>query len=231
VVESVAKDAPARRDDLPPAGRLRVTEVFLSIQGESASVGWPTVFVRLTGCPLRCRWCDTAYAFHGGEWHGLDDLEAEVARLGAHHVCITGGEPLAQPNSRALVERLVARGHAVSIETSGALDIAGLDPRATVVMDVKAPGSGESGRNRLENLKRLRGVDQAKFVLAGRTDYEWARAFVREHDLAARTGVLFSPVAGELEPTALADWILEDRLPVRFQVQLHKMLWGDVPGR
>ena len=227
----IAKAAPKRRDELPPAERLRVTEVFLSIQGESASVGWPTVFVRLTGCPLRCRWCDTAYAFHGGEWLDLAAIEAEVERLGAHHVCITGGEPLAQPNCRTLIERLATRGHAVSVETSGALDIAGLDPRATVVMDVKAPGSGEAERNRLENLEHLRGRDQAKFVLAGRADYEWARAFVREHDLAGRTEVLFSPVAGEVEPADLAEWILEDRLPVRFQVQLHKTLWGDVPGR
>lgn len=231
MTDAVARTAPTERDALPPAERLRVTEVFLSLQGESASVGWPTVFVRLTGCPLRCRWCDTTYAFHGGRWCSLSALEADVADYGVHHVCITGGEPLAQPNCRTLAERLAARGHAVSIETSGAIDIGGLDPRVTVVMDVKAPGSGEEERNRLDNLDRLRGGDQVKFVLADRADYDWARAFVREHDLAARAEVLFSPVAGELAPRALADWIVADRLPVRFQLQLHKSLWGDVPGR
>lgn len=225
------QSAPAGRDDLARTERLRLTEIFLSIQGEAASVGWPTVFVRLTGCPLRCRWCDTAYAFHGGAWWSFDEIDAEIAGYGVRHVCITGGEPLAQPNCRALVTRLAARGYAVSIETSGALPIAGLDPRATVVMDVKAPGSGEVARNRVENLEHLRACDQVKFVLADRDDYEWARAFVREHDLAARAELLFSPVAGELAPCELAEWILADRLPVRFQLQLHKMLWGDVPGR
>ncbi len=219
------------RGDLAPSERLRLTEVFLSIQGESASVGWPTAFVRLTGCPLRCRWCDTAYAFHGGQWWSLEEIEAEVARLGVHHVCVTGGEPLAQPNCRRLVSRLASRGYAVSVETSGSLPIAGLDPRATVVMDVKTPESGEAQRNRPENLDDLRTRDQVKFVLASRADYEWARAFVAEHALAARVEVLFSPVAGELEPRTLAEWIVTDRLPVRFQMQLHKLLWGDTPGR
>lgn len=223
--------APARRDDLPPSERLRITEVFLSLQGESAHAGWPTVFVRLTGCPLRCRWCDTAYAFHGGHWTGFDQLGQAVEAYGVRHVCITGGEPLAQPNTRRLVARLAEQRYAVSIETSGALPIGGLDPRAMVVMDVKAPGSGESQRNLLGNLEYLRTGDQAKFVLADRRDYEWARAFVAEHDLAARTEVLFSPVAGELPPRDLAEWMLADRLPVRFQLQLHKLLWGDVPGR
>lgn len=222
---------PAGRERDAAAGRLRVTEIFLSIQGESASSGWPTVFVRLTGCPLRCRWCDTAYAFSGGARWSLDRIEAEVDRHGVCHVCITGGEPLAQPGCRLLAERLAARGHAVSIETGGALDIAGIDPRVRVVMDVKPPGSGESGRNRRENLDLLRAHDEVKFVIADRTDYEWARSFVREHELAARVGVLFSPVANELAPAALAEWILADRLPVRFQIQLHKTLWGDVPGR
>ncbi|MGH7918055.1 MAG: 7-carboxy-7-deazaguanine synthase QueE [Candidatus Binataceae bacterium] len=221
---------PFQRDDLAPDERLRVTEIFLSIQGEAASVGWPTVFVRLTGCPLRCRWCDTAYAFHGGEWQSLEHIEAEVARHGVRHVCITGGEPLAQPNCRALLARLAEQGYAVSIETSGSIDIADLDPRVTVVMDVKAPGSGEESRNRLENLPHLRAQDQAKFVLADRADYDWACAFVREHDLTSRTEVLFSPVADELDPRELAEWILADRLPVRFQIQLHKSLWGDVAG-
>ncbi len=223
--------APARRDELVRDERLRVTEIFYSLQGEAASVGWPTVFVRLTGCPLRCRWCDTAYAFHGGTWWSFEAIERKIADYGARHVCVTGGEPLAQRNCRALLVRLAARGHAVSLETSGVISIAGLEPRVTVVMDVKAPGSGEAGRNRLENLACLRACDQAKFVLADRADYDWACDFVGEHDLAARTEVLFSPVAGELAPDMLAGWILADRLPVRFQIQLHKLLWGDVPGR
>lgn len=231
MVGVASKAAPARRDELTRGERLRITEIFLSVQGEAASVGWPTVFVRLTGCPLRCRWCDTAYAFHGGQWRDFDSIEEEVAGYGVRHVCLTGGEPLAQPNTRGFVARLAALGYAVSIETSGSLPIAGLDPRATIVMDVKAPGSGEADRNLPENLDHLRVRDQAKFVLADRSDYEWARAFVRRHDLAARSEVLFSPVADELAPAALADWILADRLPVRFQLQLHKVLWGDVPGR
>jgi len=223
--------APPKRDEIAPGERLRITEIFLSIQGEADSVGWPTTFVRLTGCPLRCRWCDTAYAFHGGEWRSLDRVAEEIGRLGVSRVCITGGEPLAQPNSRMLIARLAESGYDVSIETSGSIDISGIDPRAVIVMDVKAPGSGEQSRNRLENLNCLRAVDQVKFVLADRNDYEWACDFVREHDLPARTQVLFSPVAGELEPRELADWIVADRLPVRFQVQLHKSLWGDVAGR
>ncbi len=222
---------PLQRDDIAPNERLRITEVFLSIQGEAASMGWPTVFVRLTGCPLRCRWCDTAYAFHGGGWQSLKWIEDEVARHGVRHVCITGGEPLAQPNCRILIARLAERGYNISIETGGTLDIADLDPRAVVVMDIKTPGSGEQGRNRLANLEHLRVTDQAKFVLAGRADYDWACAFVREHDLTSRTDVLFSPVAGELEPRELAEWILADRLPVCFQIQLHKSLWGNVAGR
>ena len=229
--EAVEAAAPARRDDFAPAERLRVTEIFLSIQGESASVGWPTVFVRLTGCPLRCRWCDTDYAFHGGGWWGFDQIEGTIRDYGVQHVCITGGEPLAQHNTRGLIRRLADRGYAVSIETSGALSIEGLDSRARVVMDLKAPGSGEVARNRLDNIAHLRASDQVKFVLADRCDYDWACTMVREHDLAARTEVLFSAVAGELEPRQLAEWILADRLPVRFQIQLHKALWGDVPGK
>lgn len=223
--------AAVRRDEIAPGERLRITEIFLSLQGEAASVGWPTVFVRLTGCPLRCSWCDTAYAFHGGEWRSLGEIEDAVASHGVRHVCVTGGEPLAQPNCKTLLARLAEQGYEVSIETSGSLDIAGLDPRVTVVMDVKAPGSGEQSRNRLENLAHLRPQDQAKFVLAGRADYDWARAFIAEHGLPACTEVLFSPVADALEPRELADWIVADRLPVRFQIQLHKSLWGDVAGR
>ncbi|HEY5789149.1 MAG TPA: 7-carboxy-7-deazaguanine synthase QueE [Gammaproteobacteria bacterium] len=211
--------------------RLRVTEIFCSLQGESRTVGLPTVFVRLTGCPLRCRWCDTEYAFSGGEMRDMDAIVAEVGAFGIHHVTVTGGEPLAQRDCPALLAALCDAGHEVSLETSGALDLCGVDPRVTRVMDLKAPGSGEQARNRLENLACLRASDQLKFVLADRADYDWARALLAEHDLAARCELLFAPVHGELEPAALAQWILDDRLEVRFQLQLHKLLWGDARGR
>ena len=211
--------------------RLRISEIFLSLQGEADAVGWPTVFVRLTGCPLRCRWCDTAYAFEGGQWHGIDDILAQVAQHGARHVCVTGGEPLAQRRCLVLLQRLCDAGYAVSLETSGALDVGGVDARVRKVLDLKAPGSGESARNRWENLALLRAQDQVKFVLADRGDYDWACAMLREHGLNARCMVLFSPVYGELAPADLAQWILHDKLDVRFQLQLHKLLWGEQPGR
>ena len=210
---------------------LRVKEIFLSIQGEADTVGWPTVFVRLSGCPLRCRWCDTAYAFQGGERMTLAAIVAEVTAYGVRHVTITGGEPLAQPGCLTLLRRLADTGLEVSLETSGALDISGVDPRVSRVMDLKPPGSGEAARNRWENLDHLRPADQVKFVIANRRDYDWSKAQVETHRLAERCQVLFSPVAGELEPRQLAEWILADRLPVRFQLQLHKRLWGDAPGR
>ena len=210
--------------------RLKITEVFRSLQGESGSVGWPTTFVRLTGCPLRCHYCDTAYAFHGGAWQSLDSLVAQVAALGAHHVCVTGGEPLAQKAVLTLMTRLCDAGHAVSIETSGALDIAPIDPRVRRVMDLKTPDSGECHRNRWENLSALRPQDEVKFVLCSRADYDWACRQVDEHGLAARSQVLFSPSQGQLDATALADWIVADRREVRFQFQLHKALWGAKPG-
>lgn len=219
---------PTRTVDEP---RLRVTEVFHSLQGEADSAGWPTVFIRLTGCPLRCRWCDTEYSFHGGEWRTIDDLVAEVAAHGAHHVCVTGGEPLAQKRCLVLLERLCDAGHEVSLETSGALDITGVDARVRRVVDLKPPGSGEEARNRWENLADLRAHDQVKFVLADRADYEWAQAVVREHTLDTRCAVLFSAVHGELPARELAEWILADRLRVRFQMQLHKLLWDDARGR
>jgi len=215
----------------PSPARLRITEIFYSLQGEARTVGWPTVFVRLTGCPLRCDYCDTAYAFHGGEWLGLEDIGQRVAQYSPRYVCVTGGEPLAQPACRALLARLVARGYEVSLETSGALDIAGIDPRVSIVMDLKTPASGEQARNRYENLAHLRAKDQVKCVICERADYEWSRAQVAEHRLAERCEVLFSPAYGQLNPGQLGDWILADRLPVRLQVQLHKILWGDVPGR
>ncbi|MGH8447562.1 MAG: 7-carboxy-7-deazaguanine synthase QueE [Solimonas sp.] len=213
------------------APRLKITEIFLSLQGESSSVGWPTVFVRLTGCPLRCQYCDTTYSFHGGQWMTLDEIEAEVAHLGARHVCVTGGEPLSQKNCLPLLSRLCDSGHRVSLETSGAIDISGVDPRVVRVLDIKTPGSKEVARNRWENLELLQPHDEIKFVLCGREDYDWAVACVAEHQLTERCAVLFSPSQSELSATQLADWLLADRLPVRFQMQLHKVLWGNTPGR
>ena len=211
--------------------RLRINEIFHSLQGEADCVGFPTVFVRLTGCPLRCQYCDTEYAFHAGEWFDLEAILQRVRSYEATHVCVTGGEPLAQPNCIKLLERLCDAGFAVSLETSGAFDIDGVDSRVSRVIDVKTPGSKESSRNRLENLAHLSPRDQLKFVICSREDYDWSKAFLIEHRLTGRCGVLFSPSYKELPPTALADWILADRLPVRFQLQLHKVLWGDVPGK
>ena len=211
---------------------LRLTEIFHSLQGEARTVGRPTVFVRLTGCPLRCVWCDTEYAFHGGQKWSLDDIRATTRRYGADYVTVTGGEPLAQPNCLPLLSGLCDDGYEVSLETSGALDISPVDERVSVVMDLKAPGSGEQHRNLLDNIVHLRPHHQVKFVLADRRDYDWARFMLDQHDLAARVSdVLFSPVHGQLEPAELADWILADRLPVRLQLQLHKLLWNDAKGR
>jgi 7-carboxy-7-deazaguanine synthase len=215
----------------PAAARLRINEVFHSLQGEADAVGFPTVFVRLTGCPLRCRYCDTEYAFHAGDWTTLDALLERVQGFGTRHVCVTGGEPLAQPNCLPLLTRLCDAGYAVSLETSGALDIGAVDPRVVRVVDVKTPGSGEQTRNRLANLALLAAHDQLKFVICSRDDYDWSKQFLREHGLIGRCQILFSPSYGQISPTALADWILADRLQVRFQVQLHKLLWGDVPGK
>lgn len=219
--------------------RLRVTEVFLSLQGEADTVGWPTIFVRLTGCPLRCAYCDTAYAFTGGEQRSVGALLAQVDDLarrpgggrGVSHVCVTGGEPLAQKECPVLLERLSDAGYRVSLETSGALDIAGLDPRVEVVMDLKTPSSGEAARNRYENIEHLRRQDQVKFVIGDRNDFDWVWAVCERFELPALCTVLFSPVAPRLSPRELADWILAERLPVRFQLQLHKTLWGDERGR
>lgn len=211
--------------------RLRVSEIFASIQGESTTVGVPTVFVRLTGCPLRCHWCDTTYAFSGGDRLSIDEILERVGALGLSEVCVTGGEPLAQPACHELLTALLDAGHRVSLETSGAISIVGLDPRVRCVMDLKAPGSGEADKNLWDNLDHLRPHDEVKFVLAGRADYDWAKDVLERHGLARRATVLFSPVAGELAPSTLADWIVADRLPVRFQLQLHKILWGDARGK
>jgi 7-carboxy-7-deazaguanine synthase len=211
--------------------RLRVNEIFLSLQGEADAVGYPTVFVRLTGCPLRCRYCDTEYAFHAGDWFELDPIMEKVRAFGTAHVCVTGGEPLAQPNCLKLLSRLCDAGFAVSLETSGAMDIAPVDARVSRVVDVKTPGSHEASRNRIENFALLTLRDQLKFVICSREDYDWSKAYMREHGLPEHCRILFSPSYNQVSPTALADWILADRLPVRFQLQLHKILWGDTPGK
>lgn len=229
--------APRQTGAEPSAGaaaggdtRLRITEIFHSLQGESRSVGFPTAFVRLTGCPLRCGYCDTEYAFHGGQWMSLDEILARVAGLGARYVTVTGGEPLAQRPCTVLLARLCDAGYQVSLETSGALDIAPVDARVSVVMDLKTPGSGESGRNLMSNIDLLKPKDQVKFVIGDRADYEWSRAQLEALHLDERCEVLFSPIYGRLAPRALAEWILADRLPVRMQLQLHKLLWGETPG-
>lgn len=211
--------------------RLRITEIFFSLQGETRTVGFPTVFIRLTGCPLRCGYCDTAYAFQGGNWVELDDILKQVANYGAHYVTVTGGEPLAQKECLTLLQRLCDEGYEVSLETSGALPVAEVDPRVIKVVDIKTPGSGEVERNLFENLAHLYSHDQIKFVICSREDYEWAKNVMQQRDLASLCEVLFSPSFAQQKAGELADWIIQDRLPVRLQIQLHKYLWGDVPGR
>jgi 7-carboxy-7-deazaguanine synthase len=210
---------------------LRVTEIFHSIQGESTRVGLPTVFVRLTGCPLRCVWCDTEYAFSGGESLAIADIVQRVAEFDCATVCVTGGEPLAQKGCLPLLAALCDAGHSVSLETSGALDIGGVDPRVARIVDLKAPGSGELAKNRWKNLDLMTARDELKFVLASREDYDWALSACRQRGIFALCPVLFSPVQGQLDPAQLAEWIMADRLPVRFQLQLHKVLWGSAKGR
>ena len=214
------------------AEQVRITEIFLSLQGESTRVGLPTVFVRLTGCPLRCGYCDTAYAFHGGRLTSIGEVLDRVLEYGTPHVTVTGGEPLAQPAALTLLSRLVDAGLDVSLETSGALDVSRVDPRVSKVVDIKTPGSGEVGRNLWSNLAHCGEGDELKFVLTGRSDYEWAKLKCDELGLYDRPAeVLFSPAAGTLAPRDLADWIVADRIAVRMQIQLHKLLWNDEPGR
>jgi 7-carboxy-7-deazaguanine synthase len=211
--------------------QLRITEIFYSLQGESTTVGLPTVFVRLTGCPLRCQYCDTAYAFSGGKLMDISTIVEEIKRYQCNYVCVTGGEPLAQPGCILLLEQLCDAGLTVSLETSGARDIASVDSRVMIVMDLKTPDSKECDKNLLSNLPHLKKTDQIKFVICSREDYDWARETIVDNQLTERAQVLFSPSWQEIKPTTLADWIISDHLPVRFQLQLHKILWNDEPGR
>lgn len=211
--------------------RLKLTEIFLSLQGEARSAGLPTVFVRLTGCPLRCLYCDTAYAFHGGQWFDIPDIVAQVRGFGVANVCVTGGEPLAQKRCVDLLDALLDAGLAVSLETSGAIDIAPVDRRVSRIVDIKTPDSAESARNLWSNIEQLTAHDQLKFVICSRADYDWAKAQLSERRLNEHCEVLFSPSYGQISARELADWIVADRLAVRFQMQLHKQLWGEEQGR
>lgn len=210
--------------------QLKIHEIFYSLQGESVLTGLPTVFVRLTGCPLRCAWCDTEYAFHGGEWMTFDQIQQQVACYDTPYVCITGGEPLSQKRVLSLMDTLITTGYTVSLETSGALSVEEVNSKVIKVMDIKAPGSGEHERNNYKNFQWLTMKDQIKFVICDRSDYEWSKALVFEYKLDQRAQILFSPVADVMSEQQLANWILADRLPVRFQFQLHKHLWGNRPG-
>lgn len=210
---------------------LKISEIFYSLQGEATRVGLPTVFIRLTGCPLRCVWCDTTHAFSGGERLSIEAILAQTSDYATRHVCVTGGEPLAQKNCLPLLEALCDAGYDVSLETSGALDVSAVDARVSRIVDLKAPSSGESDKNFWANIDCLNARDEIKFVIADRVDYEWARARILDSRLAERCPLLVSPVQGALEPKMLAEWVLEDRLPVRFQMQLHKLLWGNMQGK
>ena len=211
--------------------RLKLTEIFLSLQGEARAAGLPTVFVRLTGCPLRCQYCDTAYAFHGGQWFEIDDIVSKVIGYGVANVCVTGGEPLAQKRCIMLLDRLLAAGLEVSLETSGAIDISPVDKRVSRVVDIKTPDSGECHQNLWSNIEQLTAHDQLKFVICSAADYQWTKQQIAERKLSTHCEVLLSPSYTQIKPKDLAEWIIADRLPVRFQMQLHKQLWGEEQGR
>lgn len=210
---------------------LRITEIFYSLQGESNTVGIPTVFIRLTGCPLRCVYCDTAYAFTGGKKIDIAEIITQVEQYGTRYITVTGGEPLAQSSCLELMTKLLDKGYFVSLETSGAIDISAVDPRVVKVMDLKTPGSGELSKNHYQNIHHLNYKDQVKFVIGNDEDYNWSKTAITEYELPRRCEILFSPVMGQQNPTELAEKILQDRLPVRFQIQLHKLLWNDVHGK
>ena len=211
--------------------RVKITEIFRSLQGEARDAGWPTTFIRLTGCPLRCHYCDTAYAFHGGDWMLLDAIVDDERVRSTRHICVTGGEPLAQKACRELLARLCEQGHQVSLETSGAMDIADIDPRVSRVVDIKTPDSGEQARNRWDNISLLTAHDQIKFVICSAADFAWAVDIVREYQLHQRCDVWMSPSFAQVDANQLAQWVMDSGLPIRFQLQLHKLLWNDEPGR
>lgn len=210
---------------------LRITEVFYSIQGESSTIGWPTIFIRLTGCPLRCQYCDTAYAFKGGKKRSFEDILQEIQAYRCRRICVTGGEPLAQPGCYPFLSYLADAGYQISLETSGARPIESVDPRIMIVMDLKTPDSLEESQNLYDNIPHLKSNDQIKFVICSRNDYEWSKQMIASLDIPAKVDLLFSPSWGQVKPEELAEWILQDQLPVRMQVQLHKILWDDGPGR
>ena len=212
-------------------GLLKITEIFYSLQGEARDAGRPTVFIRLTGCPLRCVYCDSEYAFYGGEWKAIEQIMEQVASHGTPYVCVTGGEPLAQKRCQELLNSLCEAGYLVSLETSGAIDVSQVDERVSRVLDIKTPGSGEAARNLWANLDALTAHDQVKFVICSREDYEWALAEIRSRDMDMHLDILMSPAWGQVDPKELAEWVLKDQLNVRVQLQLHKLLWGDVPGK
>ncbi len=215
----------------PRQGMLKITEIFHSLQGEARDAGRPTVFIRLTGCPLRCVYCDSEYAFYGGEWMHIDQIMEQAASYQTQYICVTGGEPLAQKRCHELLDRLCDAGYQVSLETSGAIDVSQVDERVSRVVDIKTPDSGEVGRNLWSNLEILTQHDQLKFVICSREDYDWAVTELRSRDLEQKLEILFSPSWGQLDATQLAEWVLKDQLNVRVQLQLHKILWGDVPGK
>ena len=217
--------------DKQEVDRLRISEIFFSLQGEANAIGWPTLFISLTGCPLRCGYCDTTHAFNGGQWIEIDKILQQVATYNTQHICVTGGEPLAQRSVQQLLTKLCDNRYQVSLETSGALDISDVDPRVEVVMDLKTPASGEEDKNLYQNIEQLKPSDQVKFVICDRDDYQWSKELVEKHQLNKRCQVLFSSAFEAVKPAELADWIVADQLNVRFQLQLHKILWGDVPGR
>lgn len=228
--KSLQSSSPASQSP-PLAQKLRVTEIFHSLQGETSRVGLPTVLVRLTGCPLRCQYCDTGYAFHGGEVMRVSDVLDRVSHYKTRHVTVTGGEPLAQENCLVLLDQLCERGYSVSLETSGALDVSRVNTKVSKILDIKTPDSGEAEKNRWGNLQFLTRFDEIKFVLCSESDYAWAKQLLRERQLDTVCPVLFSPSYHELPARDLAEWILRDELPVRMQIQLHKLLWGETPGK
>ena len=216
---------------MPEKMSLRITEIFFSIQGETSKIGLPTVFIRLTGCPLRCQYCDTSYAFYGGEVMLFEDIIHQVTKFNCKDVCVTGGEPLAQANSKKLLKDLADLDFQVSLETGGSISLKGVDERVKIIMDIKTPDSGESTKNRWENLELLKQTDELKIVICSREDYQWSKEIIEQYKISEKCPILFSPCAESIDPRDLAEWILTDQLPIRFQMQIHKILWNNQPGR